>query len=115
MQIDVQARGFTLTPALAAAARRAARVAATHSGDKLRSVQVRLFDVNGARGGIDKGCMVSARVGSLSRTVVATSFDADLYRAIAQAFDKLDRGLLSAAHRQYTLRRRPRGLTPELS
>lgn len=106
MHIDIQARNFALTPALAAAVRSAARAAAERTGHARLSMQVRLFDVNGARGGIDKCCLISARSDSLRRTLVTTSFHGDLYQAIAHAFEKLGRRLLAATHRPHTLRRR---------
>jgi ribosome-associated translation inhibitor RaiA len=109
VRIDIQARGFTLTPALAAAVRRAARCAVDRTGDDVLSLRVRLFDVNGVRGGADKGCIVAARVGRLRRTTITISFSDDLYRAIAHAFEKLERRLLASVHRAHTLRRR--GLT----
>ena len=117
MHIDIQARGFTLTPALAAAVRRAARCAADRTGDDLLSLRVRLFDVNGVRGGVDKGCIVAARIGRLRRTTITTSFSNDLYRAIASAFGKLERRLLASTHRAHTLRRRElmQRTAPELS
>jgi len=117
VRIDIQARGFTLTPALAAAVRRAARGAADRTGHDVLSLRVRLFDVNGVRGGVDKGCIVVARVGRLRRTTITTSFSDDLYRAIAHAFQKLERRLLASVHRAHTLRRREpmQRTAPELS
>ncbi|MBN8280778.1 MAG: HPF/RaiA family ribosome-associated protein, partial [Gammaproteobacteria bacterium] len=64
MDFDLQARGFTLTPALAAAARQEARALARLAGDRFLRLQVRLFDVNGRKGGVDKGCLVAARLRS---------------------------------------------------
>lgn len=104
MNVDVQARGFTLTPALEAAVRRELRALdAPKSSNRL---QVRLFDVNGARGGIDKGCLVTLSLAGERRAIVATEFDADLYRAIPAAFDKLHRAIAQGSRRTRTLRRR---------
>lgn len=106
MQIDLQARGFTLTPALAAAVKREAAALAALLGDRAVWLQVRLFDVNSSKGGVDKGCLVAARIGRLRRISVATSIDNDLYRAIPAAFHKLQRAALAASQREHTLRRR---------
>lgn len=108
MQTDLQARGFTLTPALAGAVNREAAALAALLGDRAVWLQVRLFDVNGTKGGIDKGCLVAARIGRLRRISVATSIDGDLYRAIPAAFAKLQRTVLAANRREHTLRRRER-------
>ena len=104
MRTDVQARGFSLTDALRSAVEHEAQEYAERFAEVPTSVQVRLFDVNGGRGGLDKGCLVSARVGRGGRIVVATDLDSDLYRAIPAAFAKLDRGTRSI------LRRRRAGL-----
>jgi ribosome-associated translation inhibitor RaiA len=104
MNVDVQARGFTLTPALEAAVRGELR-SLNAPRDSIR-LQVRLFDVNGARGGIDKGCLVTMYLAGERRAIVATDLDADLYRAIPGAFDKLRRTLGQHTRRARTLRRR---------
>jgi hypothetical protein len=106
MQIDLQARGFTLTPALAAAVNREASALAALLCSRDLWIQVRLFDVNGTKGGIDKGCLVAARIRRLQRISVATSIDGDLYRAIPAAFEKVRRAALTASHRERSLRRR---------
>ena len=104
MQLDLKARGFSMTPALTTAIRRQARRLANRLGDRLVRLQVRVFDVNGCRGGLDKGCLVAASIGG-RRTAVASSFDSDLYRAIPEAFDKLLGAVASATRRQQSLRR----------
>lgn len=108
MHIDLHARGFTLTPALAAAVNREAFALSALLGNRAVWFQVRLFDVNSIKGGIDKGCLVAVRIGRLRRISVATSIDSDLYRAIPAAFEKLQRAALAANHREHTLRRRER-------
>ncbi len=105
MEIDVQARGFSLTDAIRAVVRGEAsgfrRIAGAHR------VQVRLFDVNGRRGGVDKCCQVTLRLSREQRVVVARVLDADLYRAIPAAFDTARRAALGAvARRTRGLRRR---------
>jgi ribosome-associated translation inhibitor RaiA len=66
---------------------------------------VRLFDVNGVRGGIDKGCLLHARIGLNRRAVVATDVDNDLYHAIQAAFARLDRATRTTVRRRYRIRR----------
>lgn len=105
MSTDICARGFSLTPALRATVEREAGALAGRFPDGVHDVSVRLFDVNGRKGGVDKGCLVHARVGRPAAVVVATDIDADLYQAIAAAFEKLARAARSAQRRQQTLRR----------
>jgi putative sigma-54 modulation protein len=92
MRADIQSRGFSLTPALRGAVNGATRAYEARFPKLAAKLQVRLFDVNADRGGIDKGCLVHARVGRRGIFVVASDLDADLYRAIAAAFEKLERG-----------------------
>lgn len=99
MDTDIHARGFTLTPALREAVEREAQLLRARLPGHLGALSVRLFDVNGTRGGPDKGCLVHARLARQGTMVVATEVDADLYRAIDRAFDKLLRGTRTAVER----------------
>lgn len=104
MQIDLQARGLTLTPALATAVHREASELTDLLGNRSEWLQVRLFDVNSTKGGIDKGCLVAVRIGRLRRISVATSIERELYRAIPAAFETLLRAVLAANYREHALR-----------
>ncbi len=95
MYIDVQSRGFSLSRALQTAVESEARQYAIRSPRGIAGLRIRLFDTNGTRGGNDKACLVQARLGQGHRSVVASHVDSDLYRAIAAAFAKLQRGTRS--------------------
>jgi len=101
MQIDIQARGFTLTEALLDVVSQRARDYRHAFPDLRPQLQVRLFDVNGQRGGIDKGCLLHARIGRGRRVVIATDLDSDLYHAIGAAFRRLDRATRTTLRRRY--------------
>jgi ribosome-associated translation inhibitor RaiA len=105
MKIDLQARNFPLTDALRLAVEDEARRFHSEFAERPQSLSVRLFDVNGVRHGIDKGCLISARIGSCKATVVASGIDADLYRAITAAFTRLVRGTRHSLNRNRRLRR----------
>lgn len=105
MKIDLQARNFPLTDALRQAVEAEARRYHAEFAERPHALNVRLFDVNGVRHGIDKGCLVSARVDSCKSTVVASGIDSDLYRAIASAFARLSRGTRHSLNRNRRLRR----------
>lgn len=113
MHMDIQARGFTLTAAINSSVRREAASLESVLGEGGARLLVRLFDVNSARGGVDKGCLISAHVGRNGRVIVASSLEADLYFAIPSAFEKLRRSVIAAARRDHTLRRRARGPAPD--
>lgn len=110
MNIDVQARGFTLTEAIQTTIRR--ETVQLNDVDGAHRLQVRLFDVNGTRGGIDKGCLVTLHLSRERRVIVATELDSDLYRAIPAAFAKLRRALAAAVRRTRALRRRATHAAP---
>ncbi len=107
MHLDIKARGFALTPALAATIRREAHAVERSLGDRRVWLKVRLFDINGTRGGVDKGCLVTASVNRRKRVFVATSLDRNLYAAIPAAFDKLLGCLMDQIERTRSARRRP--------
>lgn len=105
MKIDLQARNFALTEALRETVENEARRYHAEFAERPQTLNVRLFDVNGVRHGIDKGCLISARIGSCKSTVVASGIDSDLYRAIATAFTRLVRGTRHTLNRNRRLRR----------
>lgn len=105
MKTDIQARGFTLTQALRTAVQGAACVYAEQFPNLRIAVQVRLFDINGLRGGVDKGCLVAAHIGHHRKIIVANQLDTDLYRAIPAAFAKLSRATRSVLSRERTWKR----------
>ena len=86
MQIDIQSRGFALTHALREYTGRRLRFALVLAGGRVRRVAVRLFDVNGPRGGIDKRCHIRGALNGLA-AVVTEDAEADLYLAINRAAD----------------------------
>ena len=88
MKIDVQARHFTLSGPLRAAVQRQIDRLVQALGPRITRISVRLFDVNGLRGGPDKGCLVHAHFAD-GLTIVASDVDGDLYRSVPSAFEKV--------------------------
>ena len=111
MQIEVVARGFPLTDALRQAVEREARTLARGLAARVRRVSVRLYDVNGRRGGDDKVCLVQAQLGS-GAMLIGTDIDADLYHAITRAFLKVENGARRTLGRMRSRRRRDDGREP---
>jgi len=92
MQIDIQARGFRLTESLRSQAERRVRFALGSASRNIRSIVMRLLDVNGPRGGVDKRCTIRANLpGALP--VVIEQQEADLYLAIGRAADRAGRAV----------------------
>ncbi|MFO1406312.1 MAG: HPF/RaiA family ribosome-associated protein [Steroidobacteraceae bacterium] len=88
MKIDVQARQFALTAPLRDAVQLEIDRLVDALGARITRISVRLFDINGLRGGPDKGCMVHAHFAD-GVTIVASDVGEDLYRSVPAAFDKL--------------------------
>lgn len=84
MNIETRALGFTLTPALAQRVEERVNAALSQVAERVTHVAVRLDDVNGSRGGVDKRCRVVVTLGQ-NRTVAVSVTKADLYVAIDDA------------------------------
>jgi putative sigma-54 modulation protein len=104
MQLDIQARGFTLTDALRNHCERRLRFALGPIGGRLRSVSVRLADVNGPRGGVDKRCTLRATASGMAPVVIAHD-ETDIYVAIDRASDRLARSLTRRIQKSWRDRR----------
>lgn len=108
LQANIQARGFTLTQSLLSATQTQLDAYRSRFPRAGVVVSIRLYDVNGLRGGPDKGCLAQAQLGKHHVSVVASDVDSDLYTAIQRAFAKLTRATRSALTRARSLRRRGR-------
>jgi ribosomal subunit interface protein len=90
MQIDIQARQFSLTDALRNHVERRLRLALTCFDDHIQRVAMQLSDINGPRGGADKRCHLQVMLTGLPDVVVEDT-EADLYIAINRATDRAGR------------------------
>ena len=109
MQIDIQARHFSLTDALRNHAERRLRLALTCCKNHISRVVMRLSDTNGPRGGVDKHCHLQVVLSGLSDVVIEDT-EADLYVAINRATDRAGRTLTRKINRQQTLLKHGRHL-----
>ncbi len=101
MQLDIRGRGFPLTEALRAHCERRLSFALARFGPRLGRVGVRLSDVNGPRGGVDKRCQVKLPLAK-GRTLTVQSSDADLYAAIDRAADRAAQAVSRELERERT-------------
>jgi ribosomal subunit interface protein len=85
MQIELQARGFDLTPSLRDHIARRLAQTLEHIRDDIKKVVVRISDDNGPRHGIDKRCMVRVALRG-RKDVVVQDISGDMYMAIGHAF-----------------------------
>ena len=90
MQIDIQARDFSLTKALRGHIRRRLYFSLSTRADHIQRVMVRLSDTNGPRGGEDKRCQIQVRLPHLPDVVIEDT-EVNLYTAIDRAADRAGR------------------------
>lgn len=90
MRISTQTQGFSLTEALREHITRRLDHALQRRRLWIRHVEVRLGDVNGPRGGVDKLCLVMVRTTRLPLMVIR-DLGADLYAVIDRAADRVGR------------------------
>ena len=84
MQVDIQARDFTLTEALRTYIDRRIEFALSNRNNIIHQVKIMLSDINGPRGGSDKRCHIQLVLPKLSNVVIEDT-ESDLYIAIDRA------------------------------
>jgi ribosomal subunit interface protein len=89
MRLDIRGRHLALTPAIHEHVKRRMRFALGRFDGGVRRVTVRVADVNGPRGGVDKRCHVHLAVAG--RAVTIEELDRDLYVAIDRAAERVGR------------------------
>lgn len=95
MRITIRA-GRPLPLPLTQLAHRRLEYALGRVSSRVRSVTVRLTDVNGPRGGVDKKCAVAVRLARPKRLIVIEDTDADTAIAIDRAADRAARAVVRA-------------------
>ena len=92
MNIQIHAQDFTLTAGLREHVARRLAYALNRGQDIVSRIVVRLSDVNGPRGGVDKRCGIELRLKGTSAVAIEDT-EADLYAAIDRAADRAGRTL----------------------
>ncbi len=105
MQMEIQARDFPLTKALGSYIKRRINFVISSRYDQIQRIIVRLSDINGPRGGIDKRCQIQISLPRLADIVVEDT-ESDLYVAIDRATDRAGRTVNRRLARQYDKSRR---------
>lgn len=92
MQLDIQTNGFSLTDSLRSYTTLRMKFALERNDNHVMSVKVRLSDINGPRGGIDKRCQIDLVVAGQNDIVIEDT-ETNLYVAIDRASDRCARTL----------------------
>ena len=102
MQIDIQARHFTLTEPLREHAKKRIHFAMSCCGEHIKRIVMRLSDINGPRGGKDKLCHLQVVLNGLP-DVIVKDIQTNLYVAIDRAVDRAGRTVIRKIERQQDL------------
>ena len=92
MQIEIQARDFNLTHSLRDHIQRRLGFALSARYHHIQRILVRLSDINGPRGGIDKCCQIQMVLPQQADLVIEDT-ETDMYVAIDRAADRASRTL----------------------
>jgi putative sigma-54 modulation protein len=103
MQIEIQARNFSMTHALRAHVERRLGFALSTCYRHVKRILVRLSDVNGPRGGNDKRCQLEVMLPG--KAVVVQDTEADLYLAINRAASRAGRTVMRQLRRKRRINR----------
>jgi len=87
MQFDIEAHQFSLTPSLREHIETQLRARFIRFREKIGRIVVRVGDVNGPRGGVDKRCRLLVRTFGF-KDIVINARDTDLYAAIDRAANR---------------------------
>lgn len=99
MQIEIQARDFNLTHSLQDHIQRRLGYALSTRYQHIQRILVRLSDINGPRGGIDKCCQIQVVLPQQSDLVIEDT-ETDMYVAIDRAAERASRTLGRRLRRQ---------------
>lgn len=92
MNLQIQAQDLPLTDGLRQHVAKRLAYALNHGRDVITRIVVRLSDINGPRGGVDKCCGIEVRL-KAAPTLVVEDTQADFYAAIDRAAERIGRTL----------------------
>ena len=92
MKIEIRGLGFTVTDDIREQVERRFRFALSRRADTVTGILIRLFDENGPKGGLDKGCKTELSLKGRAPLIVEAK-EADMLAAVARAADRASRAL----------------------
>lgn len=99
MQIEIQTRQFSLTDAMRIHILRRLGFALGNRHLDIDRISVKLSDVNGPRGGLDKRCLIHIVLPRL-KSVIVEYIEVDMYVAIDRAAEKATRAVARRLDKQ---------------
>lgn len=106
MMIAIQARDLSLTQSLRGHVYKRLAFTLGRCSSRVHRVEVRLSDINGPRGGVDKSCKIKVQLPG-KPDIVVEDVQADLYTAIDRAAGRAGRTLARRLHRSLPADRGP--------
>lgn len=106
MQIQIYTRGFTLTDGLKNHTEAKILQAFQRLAHNIHKIVIRLEDINGPRGGIDKRCSIQLYPKN-STIIVLASLHSEMYTAIDTSIDKTRQRLTQKIKRILALTKKP--------
>ena len=105
MKVDIQARDFSLTDSMLTYTQERIYFLFSSRFDQIQRITVRLSDVNGPKGGLDKRCQVKVSLPRL-KDIYIDDVQTDLYVAIFRATDRASRTVNRRLRRLQNKKRR---------
>ena len=93
MLINIHGHGFSVTRAIREHVDKRIRFALARISHRLRRVDVRLSDLNGPRGGLDKRCLIEVRI-NRHPPIIVSDVQSDLYTSIDRACARAGRTVM---------------------
>jgi putative sigma-54 modulation protein len=93
MLINIETQGIESRHLLVEHTKKRMAYALSHAYDHIERVNVRLSDINGPRGGIDKSCLLTIDIRGLE-PIVVEDIQADIISAIDRAADRAGRSII---------------------
>ena len=112
MRFDIRIQKLDLHQEVSRYIERRLRLSLSRLVSRLGAVNVRVFDVNGPRGGIDKCCRITAHLVP-SETVVLQEVNADLFAAIDRATSRISRTFTRRLTLERDLRKKSNSPRPD--
>ena len=97
MSVEIRTHNLELSDALRNYIQHRLHLSLRRFERRVRRVTIRLADINGPRGGVDKSCRIDANLDPLG-SVVLEERNLDLYSAVDQAARRFRRSLIRALH-----------------
>ena len=104
MNLEIRIRSTDLTEALHAYVERRLHFSLGRFAGRLGAVKVRITDVNGPRGGVDKLCRITAELQPSGKLIVSQTVDTNLFAAIDHTTEHIGRSFGREVERHRSLK-----------